>query len=320
MRDYHRQRPEPKPAPSRKQAPTKQVAKKEANPTPVISRAEETALPSSSAEITSASFPYRSPQYYKFITDSIQRVTAKPTYYKMADSLMRVMTQIPTNSKNPAINASQWYTTVNFNIRKPNYVILHHTAQTSVEQTLYTFSISRTNVSAHYVVGRDGIIYQMLNDYMRAWHAGNSKWGNNTDINSSSLGIEIDNDGEEPFSDAQINALLTLLAYLKKEYGIPQSNFIAHSDIAPTRKNDPSKYFPWKKLADAGYGQWYDSLNMQEPPSDFNSLLALRVIGYDISNQADAIKAFKLHYVQNDTSPQFTDWDKKVLFNLYRRY
>lgn len=258
-------------------------------------------------------------QYYRFLADSMQRY-AKSTYYKMADSLMKEMTKTPANTKNPAVNAAQWYTTVNFNIRKPNYVILHHTAQNSADQTLFTFSISRTQVSAHYVIGRDGVVYQLLNDYMRAWHAGNSKWGSITDMNSCSIGIEIDNNGSESFSDAQINALLKLLDYLKEEYNIPQGNFIAHSDIAPTRKNDPSKFFPWNKLADAGFGYWYDVNNMTEPPADFNALLALRVIGYDISNQAAAIKAFKLHYIQSDISPRLTDYDKKVLYNLYKNY
>ncbi len=258
------------------------------------------------------------PQYYRSRADSLQKFV-KPVYFRMTDSLVQIMTRT-INPKNPAVNASQWYATPNFNLRKPNYVVLHHTAQNSADQTLYTFSISRVQASAHYVVGRDGIVYQLLNDYMRAWHAGTGKWGSNTDVNSSSVGIEIDNNGNEPFSDAQIAALINLLAFLKKEYGIPQSNFIGHSDIAPTRKNDPSKYFPWKRLADAGFGYWYDPGNMKEPPADFNALLAMRVIGYDISNQSAAIEKFKLHFIQSDTSPRLTDWDKKVLYNLYMKY
>jgi len=268
---------------------------------------------------TEARPAHRTREYYKLITDSIQQVSARPLYNRMVDSLTNAL-RIVKNPKNTAVNSASWNATVNFNIRKPNFVILHHTAQSSPEQTLYTFSITRTGVSAHYVVGRDGIVHQMLNDYMRAWHAGNSKWGSITDMNSCSLGIEIDNNGEESFSDAQIDALMKLLAFLKKEYGIPQANFIAHSDIAPGRKSDPSKYFPWKKLADAGFGFWYDSFNMVTPPADFNALLALRVIGYDTKNQSSAIHAFKLHYIQNDTSPTLSDYDKKVLYNVYRNY
>lgn len=70
-----------------------------------------------------------------------------------------------------------WVGTVNFNLRKPDYVILHHTAQDSMAQTLRTFTMTHTQVSAHYVIGRDGKTYQMLNDYLRAWHAGNARWG-----------------------------------------------------------------------------------------------------------------------------------------------
>ncbi|MFV0604514.1 MAG: N-acetylmuramoyl-L-alanine amidase [Niabella sp.] len=262
---------------------------------------------------------YRTPAYYKLITDSIQVVSAKPQYDKMVESFTNDLKGNP-GKNNPAVNSAEWNATVNFSMRKPNFVILHHTAQNSAEQTLFTFSISRTGVSAHYVVGRDGVVHQMLNDYMRAWHAGNSKWGAVTDMNSCSLGIEIDNNGKESFSDAQINALIKLLQYLKKEYGIPQANFIAHSDIAPGRKSDPSEFFPWKKLADAGFSYWYDTYNMKTPPADFNALLALRVIGYDISNQKNAISSFKLHYIQNDTSPTLTDYDIKVLYNVYLNY
>jgi N-acetylmuramoyl-L-alanine amidase len=78
-------------------------------------------------------------------------------------------------------------------------------------------------------------------------------WGKNTDINSASIGIELDNNGSEPFSEAQITSLMALLSKLQKQYGIPQ-NIIGHSDIAPTRKSDPSALFPWKTLAENGFG------------------------------------------------------------------
>ncbi|ANH82810.1 N-acetylmuramyl-L-alanine amidase [Niabella ginsenosidivorans] len=273
---------------------------------------------SGNASAPDANATYRTPAYYKYITDSIQRTSAKPSYYKSTENLFKQMAVVP-NPQNPAIN-SQWYTTVNFDARKPNFVILHHTAQNSAEQTLFTFSIARTSVSAHFVIGRDGTAYQLLNEYMRAWHAGKSKWGAITDMNSCSLGIEIDNNGNEPFTEPQIQSLLKLLTYLKNKFGIPQANFIGHADIAPGRKDDPSSYFPWKRLATAGFGYWYDSTNLQQPPADFNALLALRVIGYDISNPANAIKSFKLHFVQTDTTPVLTDYDKKILYNVYLNY
>ena len=143
--------------------------------------------------------------------------------------------------------------TVNFNMRKPNFVIIHHTAQNSCEQTLKTFTLKRTQVSAHYVICKDGTVHHMLNDYLRAWHGGSSRWGNNTDINSSSIGIELDNNGFEPFSDIQIQSLMDLLGRLKRSHNIPDANFIGHADIAPGRKVDPNKNFPWQKLAENGF-------------------------------------------------------------------
>ena len=113
-----------------------------------------------------------------------------------------------------------WVGTTNFGMRKPNFVIIHHTAQNGCDSTLRTFTLPRTQVSAHYVICKDGTVQHMLNDYLRAWHAGAGRWGNVTDINSSSIGIELDNNGFEPFTQVQINNLLVVLKVLKKNYGI----------------------------------------------------------------------------------------------------
>ena len=112
----------------------------------------------------------------------------------------------------------------------------------------------KTQVRAHYVIGRDGQVYHMLNDYLRAWHGGVARWGNTTDINSSSIGIELDNNGLEPFSGATGGQPASKCwRGLKKTYGIPTANFIGHADIAPGRKTDPSVLFPWKRLAREGF-------------------------------------------------------------------
>lgn len=233
----------------------------------------------------------------------------------------------------------EWVGTTNFSIRKPNFVIIHHTAQDSLEQTINTFTISTTQVSSHYVVGRDGEIVQMLNDYLRSWHAGRGKWGNDTDLNSSSIGIELDNNGSEPFTSAQIESLLVLLKRLKWKYNIPTANFIGHSDIAPSRKVDPSIYFPWKKLAEEGYGLWYDEEKVNEtlmandstmsvplenpdtlPHDSFEPIIALRVIGYDVSDPRSAIRSFKIHFIQNDVESDLNKYDLAVLKNLYLKY
>src|SRR5438067_12831380 len=119
-------------------------------------------------------------------------------YKKQAKGFANVIKQVPPKDSLPQI--ATWVGTTNFNLRKPNFVIIHHTAQNSCEETLKTFTTAKSQVSAHYVICKDGTVHHMLNDYLRAWHGGIAKWGNNTDINSSSIGIEIDNNGFEEFT------------------------------------------------------------------------------------------------------------------------
>ncbi len=209
--------------------------------------------------------------------------------------------------------------TINFNLRKPNFVIIHHTAQDSLQQTLKTFHLQETQVSAHYVIGDDGTVVQMLNDYLRAWHAGAGKWGKNTDINSVSIGIELDNNGvNECFSDAQIKSLLVLLERLKKEYNIPVQNFIGHLDVAPERKNDPSVDFPWKNLAEKGFGIWPNEI-LEKAPKDFDFELALKLIGYDTKNLKAAIIAFKRHYIQYDTTDTVDETTLNTIYSILKK-
>lgn len=245
--------------------------------------------------------------------------TTNKQYKKQSKAFAKELRKQPTQTDS-AMNAKFWAGTTNFGMRKPNFVIIHHTAQSACDSTLRTFTLPRTQVSAHYVICKDGSIHHMLNDYLRAWHAGNSKWGNLTDINSSSIGIELDNNGFETFSEAQINSLLQVLKKLKKENNIPTANFIGHSDIAPKRKIDPNKYFPWQRLAQNGFGNWYDTAKAQQLPADFNPLQSLRIIGYDVRDTLSAIRAFKLHFVQQDTGLKITETDKKIIYDLSRKY
>jgi N-acetylmuramoyl-L-alanine amidase len=248
------------------------------------------------------------------LTNKVYKKQAK-TYAK---TLQLQQPSMLTDSAGAAV-PSEWVGTVNYNMRKPNYVIIHFTAQDSAAQTLKTFTVVKSQVSAHYVVGKNGRVYHMLNDYLRAWHAGISKWGSISDMNSCSIGIEIDNNGNEPFTDAQIKSLLTLLAQLKKVYNIPASNFIGHQDIAPLRKPDPGPFFPWKVLAQHGFGYWSDGV-LELAPDNLDYTTALRLIGYDTSNIPAAIVAFKRHFVQTDITPQLTQLDLNVLYNVYRKY
>jgi N-acetyl-anhydromuramyl-L-alanine amidase AmpD len=250
---------------------------------------------------------------------------------KQVKEVTATLQEIPktkSQSKPDTLSISdEWVGTTNFSIRKPNYVIIHHTAQDSLAQTIKTFTLTRTQVSSHYVIGRDGEVVQMLNDYLRSWHAGRGRWGNDTDLNSASIGIELDNNGFEPFTEKQIESLLLVLKRLKTKYSIPAANFIGHSDIAPGRKVDPSIYFPWEKLADAGYGLWYDEvlntpdfLEAGPIPENFNSVDALRIIGYDVSDSAAAVQSFKVHFIQRDIESPMSDLDLLILYNLYNKY
>jgi N-acetylmuramoyl-L-alanine amidase len=214
--------------------------------------------------------------------------------------------------------STEWISTVNFNLRKPNFIIIHHTAQDSLAQTLKTFTITKPQVSAHYVIADDGRVVQMVNDYLRAWHGGNAIWGKNTDINSASIGIELDNNGFEPFSDKQIISLLALLTKLKKDYNIPTQNIIGHSDIAPSRKTDPSKLFPWKLLALNGFGIWPDDI-LEPAPINFNIEQALRIIGYNTKNLNSAISAFKLHYIQTEVDSVLNEKTINTIYNIYKK-
>lgn len=214
--------------------------------------------------------------------------------------------------------STEWISSVNFNLRKPNFIILHHTAQDSLAQTINTFTTTKPQVSAHYVIAEDGKVVQMVNDYLRSWHAGNGSWGKNYDINSASIGIELDNNGFEPFAETQIISLLALLTKLKKDYNIPTQNIIGHSDIAPSRKRDPSKFFPWKLLALNGFGIWPDDV-LETPPSTFNPELGLRIIGYDTKNLAAAITAFKLHYIQTEVDAVLDQKTINTIYNIYKK-
>lgn len=254
-----------------------------------------------------------------FISCSTSKYAAtNKSYKKQVKAFAKTIRQAPL--KDSFATAAEWVGTTNMNMRKPNFVIIHHTAQNNCEQTLKTFTLPRTQVSAHYVICKDGTIHHMLNDYLRAWQAGISRWGNLTDINSASIGIELDNNGFQPFPDAQINSLLILLDALKKSYAIPAANFIGHSDIAPTRKVDPNVYFPWQTLAGKGFGLWYSDTTNITLPQNFNSLQALRIIGYDIKDTGAAIGAFKRHFEMQDKSKTLTEADKKILYNLSLQY
>jgi N-acetylmuramoyl-L-alanine amidase len=266
-------------------------------------------------------FSCNRPAYMDTQKTPINAYSATNEMYKtQMNKYAKILSQYPIQDSVGLQNPPFWVGTTNFNMRKPNFVIIHHTAQNSCAETLKTFTLERTKVSAHYVICRDGVVHHMLNDYLRAWHGGIGRWGNTTDINSSSIGIELDNNGLEPFADAQMNSLITLLDRLKTAHDIPVGNFIGHADIAPTRKNDPSIQFNWERLASRGFGHWYSDTTNLAVPRDFNPLLALRVIGYSIKDSTAAITTFKRKFIKDEKNKLLTESDKKILFSLVLKY
>ena len=169
-------------------------------------------------------------------------------------------------------------------------------------------------VSCHYLINRKGKIIQLVKDKNIAWHAGKSKWKKITDLNKDSIGIELVNKGHEfgyqNFSPKQIKSLIRLCKNLKKKYFIKKENFLGHSDIAPLRKIDPGKKFPWKKLSKQNIGNWYSKkekkieVNLKKIEHSF--FKNLQKLGYRYfsvknrkSNDQKIIKSFQSHYLPN---------------------
>lgn len=208
----------------------------------------------------------------------------------------------------------------NFGARRPNFVIIHHTADDSAEGSLRTLTNPKLEVSAHYLIGRDGKLYYLVDELARAWHAGESYWGGATDLNSASIGIELDNNGREPFAEPMIATLLDLLDDIKRRYKIPTANFLGHGDIIPGRKVDPSRYFPWQRLAERGYGVWCEPPYTQvsaTPVSDDALLLA--ALGYDITRLDATRGAFRRHFLANESTVALTDNERALLQCLIAR-
>ena len=206
----------------------------------------------------------------------------------------------------------------NFSERRPNYVVLHHTTNNTAEQAVATLTSRLTQVSAHYLVARDGRIIYLVDELKRAWHAGDSYWGGNRDLNSSSIGIELDNNGREPYPDVQIEALIALLGDLATRWSIPPANVLAHGDVAPGRKVDPSELFPWRRLAEAGFGLWCDPPYPQLESAADDALL-LAALGYDVTRLPAAIAAFKRRWAPDDPGAGLSDEQRGLLLCLIGR-
>ena len=180
-------------------------------------------------------------------------------------------------------------------------VVLHYTGMESGEAAVERLCDPEAGVSAHYLIHEDGRILRMVPEERRAWHAGKSYWRGHTEINHSSIGIELVNPGHDhgyrDFPDAQIEALIPLLAEIKDRHRITRGNVVGHSDIAPVRKRDPGELFPWGRLARLRLALPRPTKNLLDPEwTDAGFCLALERFGYDVSDPMAATLAFQRRF------------------------
>lgn len=182
-------------------------------------------------------------------------------------------------------------------------LILHYTGMNSSEESLTRMCDRTSEVSAHYLIDEDGTITQLVDEEKRAWHAGVSFWAGETDINSQSVGIELQNPGHDwgyrDFPDEQIFSLVELASDILIRHQIPAKNVLGHSDVAPDRKQDPGELFPWQRLATKNIGYW-PTTDLDEETSQIpdEKLLKMLVdIGYNPKSPLPAVlKAFQRHF------------------------
>ena len=195
-------------------------------------------------------------------------------------------------------------------------IVLHYTGMTDPAAALARLCDPAAKVSSHYVIGEDGAVAQLVPEARRAWHAGVSSWRGVTDINSCSIGIEIDNPGHDfgypEFPPSQIDAVIALCRDIVVRRAIAPARVLAHSDVAPARKNDPGEKFPWQKLAAAGVGVWIEPSQIAPGPeldpgdhgeviSHLQSMLKDFGYGIDVTGTYDpatsaVVTAFQRHF------------------------
>lgn len=198
----------------------------------------------------------------------------------------------------------------------PTMILLHYTGMADASSAIVRLCTEGTEVSAHYVVLEDGNIVQLVRESARAWHAGAASWGNETDINSCSIGIEIVNRGHDlgytDFPLRQTAAVIALCKGIMIRRDIPKHRVLAHSDVAPGRKKDPGEKFPWRLLADSGVGLWVEPARIVsgaqkllgatgEDVLELQKALARFGYGVPLNGQYDAgtmdvVAAFQRHF------------------------
>lgn len=175
-------------------------------------------------------------------------------------------------------------------------VVLHYTAMASCAAALERLCDPSTEVSAHYLVSEQGDVMALVPEESRAWHAGAGAWGEVSDVNSRSIGIELANTGAEPFTAPQMAALERLLGDVMARWNVPPERVIGHSDMAPARKGDPGRRFDWRRLALMGLSVWPDASSAEEPVSDADFVAAARRFGYPAHTADVLLMAFRLRF------------------------
>ena len=214
------------------------------------------------------------------------------------------------------------FSSPNFNDRPkdivPNILVIHYTGMQSLDQALQRLMSSNSQVSAHYLISRKGEIFKLVSEEKRAWHAGVSYWRGETDINSYSIGIELENPGHEfgysKFTKGHMSVLTELCVEIINKYSISPENIVGHSDIAPRRKKDPGELFDWKSLAKKGVGLWPEPILNKITVKSFEK--SLNDFGYEVVDIRSTITAFQRHYLPDKVSGISDSTTQKTLATL----
>ena len=227
------------------------------------------------------------------------------------------------------LNISHRYKSLNFDQRKKkiSFLIFHYTETENLAKAIKLLTGKKRKVSCHYIIDKNGEIYNLVDEKKRAWHAGESMWKRSKDINSRSIGIEIVYPGEvlrKKYKKEQIESLIKLSLSLKKKYKICNQNILGHSDIAPYRKIDPGVYFPWEFLSKNSIGLWANNRLDNSKLNKENLKLFLKnlqKIGYPylrINNTSNynkcVIESFHRHHIPNmvKSKPTLTSLNKTI--------
>ena len=209
----------------------------------------------------------------------------------------------------------------NFGPRKhaegPSYIILHYTAMDTAQAAINRLCDPQYEVSAHYVIDAHGRVTQLVQEQDRAWHAGRSYWRGETDMNSHSIGVELANDGAQPFPMLQMSALVDLLQGIMNRWSIPKQNILGHSDVSLGRKIDPGPRFPWSQLAIMGYAIQPDP--KPEKLCETTFLQNAARVGYDVSHPDLVLPAVRLRFRPWEDGP-LDEWDCGVMADLAERF